>query len=168
MVATLLTVNVALGVFQEGRADAALALLRQRLALKARVKRDGSWADILATDIVPDDIVQLSLGAVVPADLRLTTGSLLLDQSMLTGESIPAELGAGKTAYAGALVRRGEAIGEVTATGARTYFGRTAELVRIAHVESSEQRAVLGIVRNLTIVNFAIVIGMVVYAVAGP
>jgi len=83
---------------------------------------------------------------------------------MLTGESIPAEIGAGKTAYAGGLVRRGEAIGEVTATGTRTYFGRTAELVRIAHVDSSEQQAVLGIVRNLTIVNFAIVVGMVSYA----
>jgi H+-transporting ATPase len=88
----------------------------------------------------------------------------LLDQSMLTGESLPAEIAVGKTAYAGALVRRGEAIGEVTGTGTRTYFGRAAELVRIAHIDSSEQHAVLGVVRNLTIVNFAIVVGMVAYA----
>ena len=164
MVAALLLVNVALGAFQESRANAALALLRQRLVLKVRVKRDRVWVDAVAADLVPGDIVQLSLGTVIPADLRLVIGELLLDQSMLTGKSIPAEIGAGKTAYAGGLVRRGEAIGEITATGTRTYFGRTAELVRVAHVESSEQQAVLGVVRNLTIVNFAIVVGMVSYA----
>ena len=164
MVATLLMANVALGVFQENRADAALALLKRRLALMVRVKRDGSWVDLLAANLVPGDIVQVSLGAVVPADLRILSGAMLLDQSMLTGESIATEMDAGKTAFAGALVRRGEAIGEVVATGTRTYFGRAAELVRIAHVESSEQRAVLGVVRNLTIVNFAIVVTMAAYA----
>ena len=98
MVATLLAANVALGVFQENRADAALALLKQRLALKARVKRDGSWVDLLAAGLVPGDIVQVSLGAVVPADLRIVSGAVLLDQSMLTGESVPAEMDSGKTA----------------------------------------------------------------------
>lgn len=164
MIATLLILNVGLGVFQENRANTALALLKQRLALKARVRRDGVWAEAAAADLVPGDIVQLSLGGVVPADLRIIAGMLLLDQSMLTGESIPAEAEPGKVAYAGGLVRRGEATAEVVATGTRTYFGRAAELVRVAHVESSEQKAVLGIVRNLTIVNFAIVVGMVAYA----
>ena len=164
MIATLLLLNVGLGVFQENRANAALALLKQRLVLKVRVKRDGAWVEAPAADLVPGDIVQASLGSVVPADLRIIAGTVLLDQSMLTGESIPAEAEPGKIAYAGALVRRGEATAEVVATGARTYFGRAAELVRIAHVESSEQQAVLGVVRNLTIVNFAIVIGMVAYA----
>ncbi len=164
MVVALLIINVALGVFQESRADAALALLKRRLALRVRAKRDGGWREIAAAELVPGDIVQVSLGAVVPADLRLLYGTVLLDQSMLTGESLPAEVEAGKTAYAGALVRRGEAIGEVVGTGTRTYFGRAAELVRVAHIESSEQRAVLGVVRNLTIVNFAIVVGMVAYA----
>jgi H+-transporting ATPase len=164
MIAALLILNVALGVFQENRAGAALALLKQRLALKARVRRDGAWVEVPAADLVSGDIVQASLGNVVPADLRIIAGTVLLDQSMLTGESIPAESGPGKIAYAGALVRRGEATAEVVATGTRTYFGRTAELVRVAHVETSEQRAVLGVVRNLTIVNFAIVVGMVAYA----
>lgn len=164
MVAALLIINVVLGVFQEGRADAALALLKQRLALRVRARRDGDWCEIAAAELVLGDIVQVSLGGVVPADLRLVSGMVLLDQSMLTGESLPAEIGSSKTAYAGALVRRGEAIGEVVGTGTRTYFGRTAELVRVAHVESSEQRAVLGVVCNLTIVNFAIVAGMVAYA----
>ena len=164
MVATLLIANVALGVFQESRAGAALALLKQRLTLRVRAKRDGSWMTIAAAELVPGDVVQISLGGVVPADLRLISGAVLLDQSTLTGESIPAETAAGATAFAGALVRRGEAIGEVIATGTRTYFGRAAELVRIAHVDSSEQRAVLGVVRNLTIVNFGIVVAMVAYA----
>ena len=113
-------------------------------ALQARVRRDGDWVTVPAAELVLGDIVQLSLGSVVPADGRIVAGSLLLDQSMLTGESIPAEAETGKIAYAGALVRRGEATAEIVATGAGTYFGRAAELVRIAHVESSEQRACSG------------------------
>jgi H+-transporting ATPase len=166
MIAALLVFNVILGAFQESRANAALELLKQRLTLKARVKRDGAWIDVPAADLVDDDIVQISLGDVVPADIMLLDGSLLLDQSMLTGESIPAETEAGKTAYAGGLVRRGAAIARVTATGTRTYFGRTAELVSVAHVESAEQKAVLSVVRNLTVINFVIAIGIVGYALA--
>jgi H+-transporting ATPase len=166
MIAALLVLNVLLANFQESQANAALALLKQHLTLKARVKRDGVWVDGPAADLVPDDIVQISLGDVVPADIMLIDGTLLLDQSMLTGESIPAETEAGKTAYAGGLVRRGAAIARVTATGTRTYFGRTAELVSTAHIESSEQKAVLSIVRILTAINFVIAIGIVVYALA--
>lgn len=166
MVLTLLLINVVLAIVQEGRAGATLALLRQRLAPRARVRRDGAWADVPAAVLVPGDVVQLSLGGIVPADVRLLSGSVALDQSMLTGESIAVELEAGGQSYAGALVRRGEALAEVTATGSRTYFGRTAELVRAADVESSEQQAVLGVVKALTAVNLAIVAGMVAYAIA--
>jgi H+-transporting ATPase len=113
---------------------------------------------------VPGDVVKLSLGAVVAADVRLSDGSVLLDQSMLTGESVPIEAGAGFETYAGALVRRGEAEAEVTATGARTKFGRTAELVRTAHVVSSQQKAVLRVVRNLAMVNGVIILMLVGYA----
>jgi H+-transporting ATPase len=95
---------------------------------------------------------------VVAADVRLIEGGILLDQSMLTGESVPIEAGPGLQTYAGALVRRGEAVAEVTATGARTKFGRTAELVRIAHVESSQQKAVLRVVRNLAMFNGVIIV----------
>ena len=164
LIALLLLLNVVLGVVQESRADAALALLKQRLSLRSRVRRDGAWVDLPAADLVPDDIVQISLGEVVPADVVLLGGSLLVDQSMLTGESVPAETEAGKTAYAGGLVRRGEAIARVVATGTRTYFGRTAELVSVAHVESTEQKAVFAVVRNLTAINFVIVVGIVAYA----
>ena len=164
LIALLLLLNVVLGVVQESRADAALALLKQRLSLRSRVRRDGAWVDLPAADLVPDDIVQISLGEVVPADVVLLGGSLLVDQSMLTGESVPAETAAGKTAYAGGLVRRGEAIARVAATGTRTYFGRTAELVSVAHVESTEQKAVFAVVRNLTAINLVIVVGIVAYA----
>jgi H+-transporting ATPase len=166
LIAALLLLNVILGTIQEGRAEAALLLLKQRLILRSHVKRDGAWIDVPAAELVRGDIVQVCLGDVVPADLILLTGSVLVDQSMLTGESMPVEAGAGKSAYAGALVRRGEAIGKVSATGTRTYFGRTAELVSIAHVESAEQKAVLGVVRNLTAINFAIVVGIIAYALA--
>ena len=115
MIATLLFVNVALGAFQESRANAALALLKQRLTLKSRVKRERVWIDAPAADLVPGDILQISLGDVIPADILLIDGSLLVDQSMLTGESIPTETEAGSGAYAGGLVRRGGAIARVTA-----------------------------------------------------
>jgi H+-transporting ATPase len=166
IIAVLLAFNAALGFIQEGRAQATLAALKSRLALNASVRRDNAWATVPAAGLVPGDIVKLSLGAVVAADVRLTDGSVLLDQSMLTGESVPIEAGAGFETYAGALVRRGEAVAEVTATGARTKFGRTAELVRTAHVESSQQKAVLRVVRNLAIFNGALIVMVVGYAYA--
>jgi len=166
IIALLLAFNAALGFVQEGRAQATLAALKSRLALNASVKRDNAWVTLPAAGLVPGDIVKLSLGAVVAADVRLTDGSVLLDQSMLTGESVPIEAGPGFETYAGALVRRGEAVAEVTATGARTKFGRTAELVRTAHVESSQQKAVLRVVRNLALVNGVIIALLVGYAYA--
>jgi H+-transporting ATPase len=108
--------------------------------------------------------VKLSLGGVVAADVHLTSGSVELDQSMLTGESLPIEAVAGADTFAGALVRRGEATAVVTATGVRTKFGRTAELVRTAHVVSTQQKAVLKIVRNLAIFNSVVILAMGAYA----
>jgi H+-transporting ATPase len=164
IIAALLVFNAALGLFQESRAQATLAALRSRLALNASVRRDGAWKTIPAVGLVPGDVVKLSLGAVVAADVNLIGGEVLLDQSMLTGESVPIEAGAGVQTYAGALVRRGEAVAEVTATGARTKFGRTAELVRTAHVVSSQQKAVLRVVRNLAAFNGVVIVLIVAYA----
>jgi H+-transporting ATPase len=164
IIAGLLVFNAALGLLQESRAQATLAALKSRLALNAFVRRDGAWKTIPAVDVVPGDIVKLSLGGVVAADVRLTGGEVLLDQSMLTGESVPIEAEAGALTYAGALVRRGEAAAEVTATGARTKFGRTAELVRTAHVVGSQQKAVLRVVRNLAGFNGIVIVLLVAYA----
>ena len=164
IIAALLVFNAALGLFQESRAQTTLAALKSRLALNASVRRDGAWTTIQAVELVPGDVVKLSLGAVVAADVHLSAGEVLLDQSMLTGESVPIEAGAGVQTYAGALVRRGEAVAEVTATGAHTKFGRTAELVRTAHVVSSQQKAVLRVVRNLAAFNGVIILLLVAYA----
>jgi hypothetical protein len=131
---------------------------------RASVKRDGVWKNAPATELVPGDLVKLSLGGVVAADVKLTGGEVLLDQSMLTGESVPIEAGAGLQTFAGALVRRGEAEAEVTATGARTKFGRTAELVRTAHIVSTQQKAVLRVVRNLAAFNGVIIVLLVAYS----
>ena len=164
VIAALLVFNAALAYFQESRAQATLAALKLRLALNASVERDGAWKTVPAAELVCGDCVKLSLGGVVAADVHLTGGSIELDQSMLTGESLPIEAGAGVDTFAGALVRRGEATAVVTATGARTKFGRTAELVRTAHVESTQQRAVLKIVRNLAIFNSLVILAMGAYA----
>ena len=164
VIAGLLIFNAALAYFQEGRAQATLSALKSRLALNASVQRDGTWKTVPAAELVRGDLVKLSLGGVVAADVHLIDGSVLLDQSMLTGESLPVEAGAGVDTYAGALVRRGEATAEVTATGVQTKFGRTAELVRTAHVVSSQQKAVLRIVRNLAIFNGGVILLIGVYA----
>lgn len=164
VIAGLLLFNAALGFAQESRAQATLAALRSRLALTASVRRDDKWTTVPAAELVPGDVVKLSLGGVVAADVCLTGGEILLDQSMLTGESVPIEAGAGVQTYAGALVRRGEAVAEVTTTGVRTKFGRTAELVRTAHVVSSQQTAVLRVVRNLAAFNGCLIVVLVAYA----
>jgi H+-transporting ATPase len=164
VIAGLLVFNAALAYFQEGRAQATLKALNSRLALNASVERDGVWKTVPAAELVRGDLVKLSLGGVVAADVHLIGGSVLLDQSMLTGESLPIEASPGIDTYAGALVRRGEATAEVTATGIHTKFGRTAELVRTAHVVSSQQKAVLRIVRNLAIFNGVVILFIGTYA----
>jgi H+-transporting ATPase len=166
VIAVLVLFNAALGYVQEGRAQNTLRALKSRLALSAAVRRDGAWTILPAEQLVPGDLVKLSLGGIVPADARIIEGQVLLDQSMLTGESLPVEGDAGRTAYAGALIRRGEAVAEVAATGPRTRFGRTAELVRTAHGVSSQQATVLRVVRNLALFNGATVLAQVAYATA--
>jgi H+-transporting ATPase len=166
VIAVLLVFNAALSFFQESHAQATLTALKSRLALTASVHRDGVWSNVPSADLVTGDIVKLSLGGVVAADVRLLEGSALLDQSMLTGESVPIEAAPGLQTYAGALVRRGEAVAEVTATGTRTKFGRTAELVRTAHVVSSQQKVVFRVVRNRALSNSVIIAFLLIYAYA--
>lgn len=164
IVFALIVFNAVLGYLQSSRAQATLAALKSRLALNASVRRDGAWRIVPATTLVRGDIIKLSLGGVVAADARIVTGEVLLDQSILTGESVPIEAGTGIQAYAGALVRRGEAVAEVTATGKRTKFGRTAELVRSAHVVSTQQKTVMRIVLNLAVFNGVVIVGLLAYA----
>lgn len=160
----LLVLNATLSLLQEGRAQKALALLRQQLQVQARVRRDGVWASLPAEELVPGDVVHLRLGSIVPADVKVEEGALLVDQSSLTGESAAVSVEPGKTAYAGAMVRGGEATGEVAATGARTFFGKTAELVRSARSANRQEHEIVGVVKDLFVVNAAMVVVVAGYA----
>ncbi len=166
VIGSLLLFNAILGFVQESRAGAALAALKKRLAPTALVRRDGEWVRLPAAELVPGDAIRLPLGALVPADALLLSGSILVDQSTLTGESVPVEASLGGTVYAGSMVRRGQALAEVSATGSKTYFGRAAELVRVARHPSTEQAAILAATRSLALVNGTVAVLIVVYAVA--
>ena len=164
VVGALLVFNATLGFVQEGRARAALVALKTRLAPTAWVRRDGEWARLPAADLVPGDAIRLSLGAGIPADAAVVSGSLLVDQSTLTGESVPADANPGSRLYAGSLVRRGEAIATVTATGANSFLGQTADLVRVAHSRSTEQAAIFSVTRNLALFNGTVAAFLMLYA----
>lgn len=164
VIATLLIFNGLMGFAQERRAVGVLSLLRQRLTVNARVRRDGSWQVLPSAEIVPGDLVRLRVGDVVPADIRLTDGEILLDQSVLTGESLPVEHRAGSTTYSGSLVRRGEATGEVMATGTRTYYGQTAELVRVAEAPPRLERFVVAIAKYIAALD--VLLAVAVFAAA--
>ena len=164
VIAVLLVFNASLSLFQETRARSALELLQQRLAVRARVLRDAAWGLIGAEDLVPGDFVHLQIGDLVPADIAVREGEVLIDQSALTGESVPIEVDQGKTVYAGSLVKRGEASGEVTATGQRTYFGKTAELVRSARTASHLESIIFTIVKYLVAMDTALAVAVFLYA----
>ena len=164
IIAVLLVFNASLSLFQETRARSALELLQQRLAVRARVMRDAVWGLLPAEELVPGDFVHLQMGDLVPADLGIRGGEVLIDQSALTGESVPIEAGPGAPVYAGSLVKRGQASGEVTATGQRTYFGKTAELVRSARTASHLGSIIFTIVKYLVAMDTALAVAVFLYA----
>ncbi len=161
----LLLFNATLAQIQEGRAQNAVALLRKAIVVRAQVLRDGSWQAVPAAELVPGDVVHLALGNVVPADVRVIKGSVEIDQSTITGESLPRDVEKDAIAYASALVKRGEADGIVTATGTQTTYGKTAELVRTAKASGNLERLVLNLVRVLTLVTLAVIAAVVVQAI---
>ncbi|MHB8418444.1 MAG: plasma-membrane proton-efflux P-type ATPase [Myxococcales bacterium] len=149
IISLLLLLNAVLGFAQEDRARQAIELLRKRLTIRARVRRDGAWSVVPARELVPGDVVRLRMGDVTPADCRLHGGQLLEDRSVITGESVPQEVAAGGDVFAGTTLRRGEATAEVVRTGAATRFGKTAELVQRARAAGHIEALVLRIVRVL-------------------
>ena len=165
IIGVLLLFNSILSFVQENQANRALTLLRKRLSVQARVLRDGRWQLIPAEQLVPGDVIHLRLGDLVPADLRLFEGVVESDESDLTGESQAVEKSAGATVYAGSRLKRGEASGEVTATGQHTYFGKTAELVKTAKTASHLQEIIFAIVKYLVILDAVLVGALLVYAV---
>ena len=166
IVGALVVFNGVLSFVQEGRAANALSLLRSRLAVRARVRRDGRWEVIDAERLVPGDVVHVRVGDIVPADLAVSSGSVSVDQSVLTGESADVEVTAGGACYSGSIVHRGEATGEVTATGSRTYFGHTAQLVRTAKTATHLEETIFKIVWALLALDGALVVAIIAYGIA--
>jgi H+-transporting ATPase len=164
IIGALLAFNAVLGFAHENRANNALAMLKSRLEIQVRVLRDNIWQKLPAQQLVPGDVVYLRMGDLAPADIRLLDGKLLLDQSALTGESLPVEAGSGSFVHAGAIVKRGEAPGEVTATGVHTFFGKTAELVRSAKSVSHLETLIVTIVKYLVTMDAILVAALLTYS----
>src|SRR5665811_1297838 len=163
IILVLLVANGVVGYSEEHQAGNAIDALKAKLATTARVRRDGEWVTPPARELVPGDVIRLRLGDIVPADARLLDGDEVeVDQSALTGESLPATRKPGEAVFSGSILRRGEIGALVYATGAHTYFGKTAELVQDVHTVSHFQRAVLKIGNYLIILAVALVTVIVV------
>jgi H+-transporting ATPase len=159
VIVVLLVMNAVVGFREEHQAGDAIAALKAKLALQARVKRDGAWSTIPARELVPGDIVRLRIGDIVPADARLLQGDPVeVDQSALTGESLPVEHAPGDVVYSGSIIRQGEIDALVYATGQGTYYGKTAELVETARTRSHFQRAVIRIADYLIVIALTLAI----------
>jgi len=163
IILALLVFNAVIGFWQEFKAANALEALKNQLALKARTLRDGRWTETDAADLVPGDVVRLRLGDIIPADTKLIEGDYLaIDQSALTGESLPVNKKVGEIAYSGSVAKQGEMLAVVTATGGDTFFGRTAKLVQNAGAISHFQKAVLAIGDYLIYLSLALVALLVI------
>jgi H+-transporting ATPase len=144
VIIAMLLINAALGFFQEHKAGNAISALKKTLALYSRVLRNGMWKMIESRYLVPGDIVSIKLGNIVPADVKLIEGEYLsIDQSILTGESLPVTKRKGDIAFSGTVVKMGEMLGVVTKTADRTFFGKTATLVDAAKTTSHFEEAFL-------------------------
>jgi H+-transporting ATPase len=158
VIMTMLLINAGVGFFEEKNADDAIQALKQRLAPSARVQRDGIWADLPARGLVPGDLISVKLGNIVPADANAVRGDYAsIDQSALTGESLPVDKKNGDLLYSGSIVRQGEMEAVVTATGMNSFFGKTARLVETAETRSHFQKAVLRIGNFLIYVTLSLV-----------
>ncbi|MGA9366120.1 MAG: plasma-membrane proton-efflux P-type ATPase, partial [Steroidobacteraceae bacterium] len=162
----LLLANAMVGFWEERQAGNAIAALKAKLASKARVQRDGKWVNPPARELVPGDVIRMRLGDIVPADARLLDGdSVEVDQSALTGESLPATRQSGEAVFSGSIIRRGEIGALVYATGGNTYFGKTAQLVQEARTVSHFQKAVLKIGNYLIMLAGVLVAAIITVAI---
>ena len=165
IIVALLLFNALLSFFQEERANKVLALLRHHLAIKSRVYRDSHWQLVKAKELVPGDIVHLRMGDISPADIKLLSGNVSIDQSVLTGEAMPIEGVAGKIAYSGAIIKRGEATGEIIATGRNTFFGKSIELVQTAKVDSHVKHLIFKIIKYLVTIDVLLALCVFIFAI---
>jgi H+-transporting ATPase len=149
IIAALIIINAVIGHLHSRSSQKSLELLKTRLAVKARVLRERKWATLNAAEIVPGDIAVVAMGDVVPADAKIVSGHLTIDQSVLTGESLPVDVHESDIIYSSSIVKRGEAKCVVVNTGRNTYFGKTAELVEIARPKSHQEEIMVAIVRYM-------------------
>ena len=161
----LLFMNSGINILQRRSADKSLAMLREAIEVTARAKRDGTWVVIPARELLPDDLVLVRAGDVVPADVTLLDGSVSVDASSLTGESLPQDLEAGANAYSGSIVRRGEATARVTAIGRKTRYAQTTKLLETAHPPTHMERVIFAVIKYFFIINVFVAIGITVFGV---
>jgi H+-transporting ATPase len=162
---SLLTINAIIGFVQARGSQRALETLKKRLAVKARVRRDGNWLIKDARELVPGDIIGVGLGDIVPADAKIINGEPQVDQSVLTGESLPADLKPPDIIFSGSIVKRAEATCVVINTGTNTYFGKAAELVKIAKPQSHQEQIMMAIVKYMMYLALAAILIVSVYAI---
>jgi len=160
----LLLFNAAMSLWREKRARSAMTALKQRLRIQSRVKRGGKWSVVPARELVPGDVVRIRAGDLLPADVKIIDGSFGVDQSALTGESITVEKSAGEIAYSGSAVKRGEATGIVVVTGARTYFGKTVSLLKLAKPKLHMEEVTVKVAHRLLMIVLASLLVVFVYA----
>lgn len=160
----LLTVNAIIGFYQSRNSQKAVGLLKKRLEIKAKVLRDGNWIMVEAKEIVPGDIILTKLGDLVPADVYVIDGEISVDESALTGESLPKDLQKSDIIYSSSIVKRGEARCIVVNTGTNTYFGKTVELVKIAKPKSRQEELMMAIVKYMMYLGIGASIIVSIYA----
>jgi H+-transporting ATPase len=159
IIVVLLLANAVAGFWEEHKADNTIAELKAKLALKARVKRDGAWTVVPARELVPGDVIRLRPGDIIPSDVRLLEGDPVeVDQSVLTGESLPVNREKGQALFSSSIIKLGETDAVVEATGKETYIGRTAHLVESVRIVSHFQRAILKIGNYVIFVALALVV----------
>lgn len=166
VIVVLLTINAVIGFRHSRSAGKALELLKKKLAIKVKLLRDGKWVTKEARELVPGDVLVLGLGDVIPADAKVIEGELSVDQSALTGESLPVEVGPSDVVYSGSIVRQGDAKVVAVNTGLKTYFGRTTELVKIAKPRSHQEDIMMAIVRYMMYLGIGAIVLVALYSAA--
>ncbi len=165
IIVVLLFVNSAINILQRRSADKALATLRKAIQVEARVNRSGNWKVVAARELLPGDVVRIRAGDVVPADAKILDGNVSVDLSSLTGESLPQDVTVHDTVYSGSIVRRGEATVAVTTIGKATRYGKTTELLQVAHPPTHMEKVVFAIIKYFFILNMLVALGVIIFGV---
>jgi H+-transporting ATPase len=163
IVASLLMINSGINIYQRHSADKALALLRKNLQITTRVKRDGFWISLPARDLVPGDIIRLRMGDVIPADGKIVEGSLSVDMSSLTGESLPRDISAKDSIFSGSIIRHGEATAQIELIGINTKYGDTTQLLETSHPPTHMENIIFAIIKYFSIINVTLAVIVTIF-----